>query len=255
MIFRVSTSLCRFIFESPKVNDALLFMTILSTDLKALKRRGYNGASLILLFISLRWLTCLLVDRILRQQKAEREAAEKALKEARASLISNSSEVTVQDTQTKIPTTHTKIPSTPTGLAIAARSPAASTGTGGLEKMLKRPTSAINELGRFLRTNRSEASSHQPTSPPRSEDELPSSNPDPSNGVVSPPPNPNMPGGTSLSANRGPSRAIVRSPHQGSNITPLSNICTSSESDISGFVSFSVSPSQQYRHGHQSVRA
>jgi hypothetical protein len=42
---RVSISLCRFIFESPKVNDALLFMTILSTDLKALKRRGYNGAS------------------------------------------------------------------------------------------------------------------------------------------------------------------------------------------------------------------
>ena len=41
---RVSISLCRFIFESPKVNDALLFMTILSTDLKALKRRGYNGA-------------------------------------------------------------------------------------------------------------------------------------------------------------------------------------------------------------------
>jgi hypothetical protein len=45
MTSRVSTSLCRFIFESPKANDALLFMTILSTDLKALKRRGYNGAS------------------------------------------------------------------------------------------------------------------------------------------------------------------------------------------------------------------
>jgi hypothetical protein len=43
-VLRVSTSLCRFIFESPKVNDALLFMTILSTDLKSLKRRGYNGA-------------------------------------------------------------------------------------------------------------------------------------------------------------------------------------------------------------------
>ena len=45
MIPRVSISLCRFIFESHKVNDALLFMTILSTDLKALKRRGYNGYS------------------------------------------------------------------------------------------------------------------------------------------------------------------------------------------------------------------
>lgn len=41
--FRVAASLNRFIFEAPKTNDALLFMTILSTDLNALKRRGYNG--------------------------------------------------------------------------------------------------------------------------------------------------------------------------------------------------------------------
>lgn len=40
---RVATSMCRLLFESPKVNDALLFMTILSTDLRALRRRGYNG--------------------------------------------------------------------------------------------------------------------------------------------------------------------------------------------------------------------
>jgi hypothetical protein len=40
---RVATSLNRLLFESPKTNDALLFMTILSTDLRALKRRGYNG--------------------------------------------------------------------------------------------------------------------------------------------------------------------------------------------------------------------
>lgn len=44
------------------MNDALLFMTILSTDLRALRRRGYN------------------VDRILKQQKAERQAAEEAVK-------------------------------------------------------------------------------------------------------------------------------------------------------------------------------
>jgi hypothetical protein len=44
-VFRVATSLCRLLFESPKVNDALLFMTILSTDLRSLKRRGYNGKS------------------------------------------------------------------------------------------------------------------------------------------------------------------------------------------------------------------
>lgn len=49
-MYEVATSLCRLLFETVKVNDALLFMTILSTDLKALKRRGYN------------------VDKILRQQ-------------------------------------------------------------------------------------------------------------------------------------------------------------------------------------------
>jgi hypothetical protein len=42
-VTRVATSLCRLLFEKVKVNDTLLFMTILSTDLKALKRRGYNG--------------------------------------------------------------------------------------------------------------------------------------------------------------------------------------------------------------------
>jgi hypothetical protein len=41
---RVAISLCRLLFDAPKVNDALLFMTILSTDLKALRRRGYNSA-------------------------------------------------------------------------------------------------------------------------------------------------------------------------------------------------------------------
>jgi hypothetical protein len=78
---RVSTSLCRFIFESPKVNDALLFMTILSTDLKALndgdimvlpathllpssRQQKVEAADLFAIYQ--------LVDRILRQQKAER---------------------------------------------------------------------------------------------------------------------------------------------------------------------------------------
>jgi hypothetical protein len=44
MICRVAISLNRLLFDAPKANDALLFMTILSTDLRALKRRGYNGA-------------------------------------------------------------------------------------------------------------------------------------------------------------------------------------------------------------------
>jgi len=59
-MYEVATSLCRLLFETVKVNDALLFMTILSTDLKALKRRGYN------------------VDKILRQQQNDRKLVEAA---------------------------------------------------------------------------------------------------------------------------------------------------------------------------------
>ena len=40
---RVANSLCRVLFKQPKVNDSLLFMTILSTDLRSLRRRGFNG--------------------------------------------------------------------------------------------------------------------------------------------------------------------------------------------------------------------
>jgi hypothetical protein len=49
---RVATSLNRLLFDSPKANDALLFMTILSTDLRSLKRRGYNGMQATTLFSS-----------------------------------------------------------------------------------------------------------------------------------------------------------------------------------------------------------
>ncbi|KZT69065.1 hypothetical protein DAEQUDRAFT_751065 [Daedalea quercina L-15889] len=61
-MYEVSSSMCRTLFDTPKANDILLFMTILSTDLRSLKRRGYN------------------VDRILRQQQAQRAAQEEALK-------------------------------------------------------------------------------------------------------------------------------------------------------------------------------
>ncbi|OAX38848.1 hypothetical protein K503DRAFT_131582 [Rhizopogon vinicolor AM-OR11-026] len=63
-MYEVATSLCRLLFETVKVNDALLFMTILSTDLKALKRRGYN------------------VDKILRQQQNERRLVEETRSQA-----------------------------------------------------------------------------------------------------------------------------------------------------------------------------
>ena len=240
---RVSTSLCRYIFESPKVNDSLLFMTILSTDLKALKRRGYNGASATAFYlpqVSDLFVIHQLVDRILRQQKAEREAAEKAAEkaraEARASLISNSSEKTLQDTQTKIPTTQTKNPPPPTGTAVAPQPPSANPGSTGPEQAAKRsgPTAAIQELGRLLRPNRSDTAASRPTSPPKGEDALPPSNPVPSRRDASPLPNTNVPEGGSLSARPGSSRAIVRSSHQNPTITPLSNIGMLLESNIPG---------------------
>ncbi|TCD69784.1 hypothetical protein EIP91_006320 [Steccherinum ochraceum] len=75
-LYEVSTSMCRLLFEAPKASDALLFMTILSTDLRALRRRGYN------------------VDRILRKQKEQRQAAEDAAKEKalQMSLLGNTHE-------------------------------------------------------------------------------------------------------------------------------------------------------------------
>ena len=56
-------------------------MTILSTDLRSLKRRGYNGTQVPTLFFmccSLLRLWLVLVDRILRQQRDARLAAESA---------------------------------------------------------------------------------------------------------------------------------------------------------------------------------
>ncbi|TFK45667.1 hypothetical protein OE88DRAFT_1668942 [Heliocybe sulcata] len=75
-MYEVATSLCHLLFQNPRNNDALLFMTILSTDLKSLMRRGYN------------------VDRILRQQQAQREAAYNAAREkmvAETALVSDAS--------------------------------------------------------------------------------------------------------------------------------------------------------------------
>ncbi|KZS96620.1 hypothetical protein SISNIDRAFT_450322, partial [Sistotremastrum niveocremeum HHB9708] len=66
-MYEVSNTLLASIFRSHKVNDALLFSTILSTDLRALRRRGYN------------------VDRILKQQRDERRLAEEAAARAEAS--------------------------------------------------------------------------------------------------------------------------------------------------------------------------
>ncbi|KIK92678.1 hypothetical protein PAXRUDRAFT_829728 [Paxillus rubicundulus Ve08.2h10] len=93
-MYEVATSLCRLLFETVKVNDTLLFMTILSTDLKALKRRGYN------------------VDKILRQQQQNRMLAEEARKSRYiGSEVSNSSATIVPHAVMPQPVTPTRLDS------------------------------------------------------------------------------------------------------------------------------------------------
>jgi len=76
-MYEVATSLCHLLFDTYRVNDAFLFMTILSTDLHALHRRGFKGNFKFLFFVPpTNW--SFIVDRILKQQRAEREATAKA---------------------------------------------------------------------------------------------------------------------------------------------------------------------------------
>lgn len=49
-MYEVATSLCRLLFDTYRVNDAFLFMTILSTDLLVLRRRGFKGNHSLLFF-------------------------------------------------------------------------------------------------------------------------------------------------------------------------------------------------------------
>ncbi len=162
-------------------------------------------------FIFLKWLTCLFihqpVDRIL-QQKAEREAAEKAKAKAGASLISNEPEM-VPEGQMEIPSTQLKIPSSDT--ATQAPAPQTTPGNTGSEHTSQRSYG----LGLWNHSDvSSDASSSWPTSPLESED-MPV--PPPSN-PVPPPPNPNVPERGCSPPRPGPPRDPI---------TPLSDIGTS----------------------------
>ena len=63
--FEVATSLSKYLLTKQRLQEVLLYMTLLSTSLRNLKRRGFH------------------VDKILSQRKAEREAAEAKLREER----------------------------------------------------------------------------------------------------------------------------------------------------------------------------
>ncbi|SNX84781.1 uncharacterized protein MEPE_03490 [Melanopsichium pennsylvanicum] len=63
--FEVATSLSKYLLTKQRLQEVLLYMTLLSTSLRNLKRRGFH------------------VDKILSQRKAEREAAEAKMREER----------------------------------------------------------------------------------------------------------------------------------------------------------------------------
>jgi hypothetical protein len=218
MTTRISTSLCRIIFDS-KANGALLFMTILSTDLKVLKQWGYDSASSTFFYlpqVADVFVILQLVDSILPRQKAERQAAEKAEREetekakregvakvgaeTSASSISKLQEMTSHNSQTKILITQTNVPLPSASTVITIP---------GTSKRL-RLTSAIHELGRHLQRNRSDAASSQLASSPLDPDEaFMLAKPSASGKTVQSQPDPT--------------------------ITSLSNISTSFETDESGF--------------------
>jgi len=145
-----------------------------------------------------------LVDRFLQQQKARRQATEKAEPEdvakVGASSISKLLEMTLHDSQTKILITQTNVPLPSASTVITVP---------GTSKRL-RLTSAIHELGRHLQRNRSDAASSQ----------LSSSPPDPDGAFVLTKP--------------ASSRETVQF-QPGPTMTSLSNISTSSKTDKSGF--------------------
>ena len=88
-MYEVATSLCHLLFDTHKVIDALLFMTMLSMDHHTLQRRGYNGDyELISFFNPTYWI--LVVCQTLEQQKAKREAAIEAILKEKADKIGQS---------------------------------------------------------------------------------------------------------------------------------------------------------------------
>ncbi|KAF7315310.1 hypothetical protein MIND_00045600 [Mycena indigotica] len=127
-MYEVATSLNRLLFDSPKTNDALLFMTILSTDLKALKRRGYN------------------VDRILKQQHAIRQEALAQQQAQQAKLNANSNQLISAPPAPALPSipTTTTTPLQPTPAQQTSNSPPAA------EKAPPLSTGVMSSLKRRL---------------------------------------------------------------------------------------------------------
>lgn len=134
-------------------------------------------------------------------EKAEREETQKAareeVEEVGASSISNLPEMTLRDTQTKIPITQTNTPLPPARTVIIA------SGNTGLQRTSRSPCvmSATPELGSTLRQSRSETDLSRMGYPPKK--------------------------AASMLGNQGPSREIVLSPRPDPISTSLNDIGTS----------------------------
>ena len=191
-------------------------MTILSTDLKVLTQRGYNGASATTFYrpyLADLFVIHQLVERILPQQKAERQAAEKAEREkaekakreeAEKVRAETSAFFQLEPTRNDVTCTQTKIPITQTNTLLPSASTVIATpGSTGRERTStdSPQTSAIPELGPLLHQNRSDAALYHLVSPSAAQS----------------------------------SGEIVDSPQLDPTITSLSNIGTPLETDISGF--------------------
>ena len=81
-MYEVATSLFRLLFRKPKVDDTFLFATVLSADLRTLRRRGYNGNYEASSFPELAN-RILVVNHILKR-RAEEEARAVALAKVKA---------------------------------------------------------------------------------------------------------------------------------------------------------------------------
>src|SRR6266403_1171407 len=213
---RVSTSLCRIIFDSPKANGALLFMTILSTDPKVLKQWGYDSACPTAFYLPQMADLYVIPHKLIgffrnRRPSAKRlrRLSTKRLRRLSAKklrrwewdkcFIHLLPEMTMHDTQTKFLITQTNVPLPSASTVIAVP---------GASKRL-RLTSAIHELGRHLQRDRSGATSAQLTSAP--------------------------PDGTFMLTQPSSSKETAQSPQKDPTITSLSNIGTSLATDISRF--------------------
>ena len=81
-MYDIATSFCRLLFDTHKANDALVFATILSTDLHTLQKRGYNGDYEFPSFFDPSNTMVLVVGRILKQRMAGEYYTKAITKEA-----------------------------------------------------------------------------------------------------------------------------------------------------------------------------